>query len=150
MDKKEIFEILMQSDSVKISEAVKKISEKNKIELVKKPEEGLLMFRAVESVEESEFNVGEVLITECEVKINESTGYSMILGIDQKKAYDCAVIMACIEADTGEKEYVLNIMNELKAEFYAKYKFEKEVINSTSVKFDLMGGQDKSGAHNKA
>ena len=149
MDKKEIFEIIMQSDSTKINELAKEIEKKYTVETVKKCEQGLLMFRAKESVENLCFNVGEILVTTCEVKIEKFLGYAMILGMDQLRCYSSAVLMALLETDFCENAMIRELAVELKALIMEKYQEEKEIVSSTRVKFETMGGQDKTVAHNR-
>lgn len=149
MDKKEIFEIIMQSDSPKINELAKEIEKKYTVETVKKCEQGLLMFRAKESVENITFNVGEILVTTGEVKIEKSLGYAMILGMDQSRCYSSAVLMALLETDFPESAMIRKLAVELKTLMIKKYQEEKEIVSSTRVKFETMGGQDKTVAHNR-
>jgi len=149
MNKKEIFEVLMQGKSIKISELSNKLKEKIPFEIIKKAEEGLVMYRMQESVENISFNVGEVLITQAEVKINDNLGYAMVLGMDKESALNKAFLMGIVEANLPECKEITELIDFLKKEKLEKLREEREIINSTRVKFETMGGQDPNVSHNK-
>lgn len=149
MNKREIFEILMESGSEKIKDLSVELMEKIPYQTVRKPEEGLLMFRMRESVENTAFNVGEVLVVQAEVRINNSLGYAMIIGMDKKSALNRAFLMGIIESGLPESEEILKLAALLKEEKLEALREEREIINSTRVKFETMGGQDPNVSHNK-
>jgi len=149
MNREDIFEIFMQADLNKISFLADKLKSKYDFEILKKPEQGLIMYQMEESVEKINFNVGEILVTQVEVRYNKSIGYAVVFGINNEKALNNAIVMCVYEEDLPEKKDIINLAEQLKLEDIEKMKDEREIINSTRVKFEVMGGQDQSVAHNK-
>ena len=91
----------------------------------------------------------EILVTTCEAKINSNLGYAMVMGINNEKAVNNAIIMAVYESDLPEKKEIENLILKLKDEQKNKMIEEREIINSTRVRFETMGGQDTGVSHNK-
>lgn len=142
MGKKEIFEAIMQAEPEDIEDLAQVIRGQYSPQITRQPEFGLLMFRAEESIECRVFNVGEILVTTTEVRIFDSLGYAMILGSDKEKALNAAVLMAAVEAELPERTRVEELALGLEVKTAEKEKEEQEVVNSTRVRFELMGGQD--------
>ena len=149
MKKKEIFEVLMQSQSDKVDALSEKLKKTIPFEIIKKPEEGLMMFRMQESIENIAFNVGEVLVTQAEVKVENSLGYAMIMGMNKESALNKAFLMGILAAGLPESTEIIDLAYVVKEEKVKKMKEEREIINSTRVKFETMGGQDPNVSHNK-
>jgi alpha-D-ribose 1-methylphosphonate 5-triphosphate synthase subunit PhnG len=70
----------------------------NEIDIVKMPETGLLMM-AVKDSFETEFYLGEILVTEAEVRYSNKKGYSMIMGDEPERAIAAAVVDAIMRSD---------------------------------------------------
>lgn len=134
----------MQAEPEDLQEMANVMRKRYSPEVTRGPNLGLLMLRVEESVEHLVFNVGEILVTTAEVRISDSLGYAMILGSDKEKALDAAVLMAVVEAELPERKEVEELALRLKAKAEDKLREEQEVINSTRVRFELMGGQDPS------
>ena len=149
MENKEAFEVVMQSDSKELTIMANIIKDKYEFEITQKPTQGLLMFRVEESVELMDFNAGEILVTTCEAKINKSLGYAMVMGINNEKALNNAIVMSVYESDLPEKNEIENLIMKLKDDQKNKMIEEREIINSTTVRFETMGGQDTGVSHNK-
>ena len=73
----------------------------------------------------------------------------MVMGINNEKAIDNAVIMSVYESDLPEKKELDGLIIKLKNEKMNKMIEEREIINSTRVRFETMGGQDTGVSHNK-
>ena len=142
MDKKEIYEIMVQSKPDAVKELAEKLEKKYTFEITRKPETGLLMFRAEESVEHLHFNVGEILVTSAEVRLDNALGYSMVMGGDKNFAFYCALIMTALEAELPETKEIEALAHKLKKDMEAELRKEQKIIASTRVNFEVMGGQD--------
>jgi phosphonate C-P lyase system protein PhnG len=106
------------------------------------------MFRAEESVEKIDFNVGEVLVTSAEVRVEDAIGYSMIMDTDKQKALDCALLMGIYEAGLPQMKEIENLAEMMHAKKTRQLREEGEIVSSTRVNFEVMGGQDPNIAHN--
>ena len=148
MSRKKVFEMLMQGDKSKIAECASKLRKTIPFTILKKPAQELVMFQVEESVEKMDFNVGEVLVTSAEVRVNDSIGYSMVMDLDDQKALDCAFLMGVYDAELEEKTIIDALVEDFRIETIQKMKEEREIISSTRVNFEIMGGQDPGVKHN--
>jgi alpha-D-ribose 1-methylphosphonate 5-triphosphate synthase subunit PhnG len=149
MEKRDIFEAVMQSEPEDVKELAKLISHRYSPETTRKPEPGLVMFRAEESVEHRSFNVGEILVTMAEVRISDTLGYAMVLGSDKDRALNCAVLMAAVEAELPEKTDVETLASQLRERNEKKLREERKIVSSTRVDFETMSGQDPNIVNNQ-
>jgi alpha-D-ribose 1-methylphosphonate 5-triphosphate synthase subunit PhnG len=108
------------------------------IRVLKVPQEGLVMMRGRETMENRPFNLGEVLVTECTVASGEKVGWGCCLGASPERAYHLAVIDLCQHSFPdvwGELENILTVVN-------SRLEREEAVlsagVNRTRVKFEVI------------
>jgi phosphonate C-P lyase system protein PhnG len=106
------------------------------------------MFQAEESVEKIDFNVGEVLVTSAEVQVEDAIGYSMIMETDKQKALDCALLMGIYEAGLPQMKEIEDLAESMHHKMIKQLREEREIVSSTRVNFEVMGGQDPNIEHN--
>jgi alpha-D-ribose 1-methylphosphonate 5-triphosphate synthase subunit PhnG len=147
MVKERIFEIIMQGNPSDISPLANRLRESIQHQVIKAPKLELVMFQAKESVEQIDFNVGEVLVTSAEVRVNDAIGYSMIMETDEQKALDCALLMAIYEAELPQMKEIDGLAEILQKKMIKQLHEEREIVNSTRVNFEIMGGQDPNIKH---
>jgi alpha-D-ribose 1-methylphosphonate 5-triphosphate synthase subunit PhnG len=119
---------------------VKKTAMKTGVRLVKEPESGLLM-TVLKDTFDTEFFLGEVLVSEATAELNGIKGYAMVTG-------DCPVkaqAIACVEAIENNGDKYTAAAKEIKKEVEILEKqadmITKEefgFISSTRVKFESM------------
>ncbi|MGD9222861.1 MAG: phosphonate C-P lyase system protein PhnG [Desulfobacteraceae bacterium] len=148
MSKEKVFELIMQGDPSDMASLVSRLRESIPHEVIKAPTRELIMFRAEESVEKLDFNVGEILVTSAEVRVNDAIGYSMVMDIQEQKALDCALLMAVYEAQLPEAKDVEDLTEFIHRKQNARLREEREIVSSTRVNFEVMGGQDPNVKHN--
>lgn len=68
----------------------------SRAELVRPPESGLVMLRVEETVDRELFNLGEVLVTRCELLVDGTRGWATVLGDDRERATATAVLDATV------------------------------------------------------
>lgn len=68
-----------------------------KIEIKSPPKPVLVMARVRETVDGDRFNLGEVLVTSCEVVLDGEPGWGMVLGDDPERAL-CAAVLDAVDA----------------------------------------------------
>lgn len=149
MNKEKIFEILMQADTEDIAPLAEQLRRSVPNKIIKQPAQEAVMFRAEESVEKIDFNVGEILVTSAQVRVNDSIGFSMVMDVDETKALDCALLMGIYEARLLEAKKVEELAEWLNDKMTARLREEREIISSTRVNFEVMGGQDPNIKHNE-
>ena len=148
MLKEKIFEVIMQGASSDIHPLADKMRQSIQHRIIKSPKLELVMFQAEESVEKIDFNVGEVLVTSAEVQVEDAIGYSMIMETDQQKALDCALLMGIYEARLPQMKEIENLVDSMHNKMIKKLREEREIVSSTRVNFEVMGGQDPNIEHN--
>lgn len=82
---------------VELAESV--LDSKVEVEILQKPKPQLVMQRVKEPVEGKPFNLGEVLVTAAEVKIDGKKGFAMVAGKADRKALSGAIVDAAVEAE---------------------------------------------------
>ncbi|MGD2014761.1 MAG: phosphonate C-P lyase system protein PhnG [Desulfobacterales bacterium] len=148
MLKEKIFEIIMQGQTADIAPLAEEMRQVIDHCVIKPPQMELVMFQAEESVEKIDFNVGEVLVTSAEVRVEDAIGYSMIMDTDKQKALDCALLMGIYEAGLPQMKEIEKLAEILHEKMTQQLREEREIVNSTRVNFEVMGGQDVNIAHN--
>lgn len=109
------------------------------VEIVKEPQSCLVMMQARDTVEEQLFNVGEVLVTECTVKVGSTLGWSCLLGDDKEKSYWAAVIDGALACGEDLNNLIPTLLAEEEAQL-KELRLEWQQIIKTRVNFDLMSG----------
>ena len=66
------------------------------IKLLKGPSLGLVMLRQQESVADSQFNAGEILVTEVRLELNNQFGFGMVIGDRPMAALAIAIVDAAL------------------------------------------------------
>lgn len=110
------------------------------IEIVSSPRSGLTMMHVLDAFD-SEFLLGEVLISSAEVILNGQRGFGLVTGDEPERS----LARACAEVLLqGEDELLSSRVKKLllreQAELDEQRKREERLIANTKVKFDLMTG----------
>ena len=148
MLKEKVFEIIMQGAPSDISPLADRLRQSVRHQVIKSPQLELVMFQVEESVEKIDFNVGEVLVTSAEVRVENAIGYSMIMETNEQKALDCALLMAVYEAGVPQMKEIENLAEIMHEKSIQQLREERQIVNSTRVQFEVMGGQDPNIEHN--
>ncbi len=101
MEQREIDYICVECEQENLVQLIEGLEERYTITILKAPALSLTMIRAEDSVEYQEFYLGEALTTDCEVGIDQITGYGICLGDHPQRAYCMAVIDAIIQFEKG-------------------------------------------------
>lgn len=119
-----------------------KIEALGSIETIKRPNMGLVMMRAEESVENAVFNVGEVLVSEATVSVDGMLGYGISMGNEQEKAEVLAMIDAVYHSEDKKWLPIINSFNlwlkEQQEIQYQKKLSEFQITKRSFVDFNVM------------
>ncbi|WP_428688260.1 phosphonate C-P lyase system protein PhnG [Roseibium sp.] len=108
-------------------------------DLVRQPETGLVMVRGRMGGTGSPFNLGEVTVTRCVVRLETGeTGSAYSLGRSKKKALQSAVIDALWQRDDMRKKVETDIIAPLKAAQESARDTVKRETEATKVNFFTM------------
>ena len=69
------------------------------IKIVSGPQQGLVMLRQRESVAQSQFNAGEILVTEVRLELAGHFGFGIVIGDQPRSALAIALIDAALSQD---------------------------------------------------
>jgi len=130
--------ILIEGDLNRIKNFVESLEDKYDIQITKDPVIGLTMVRANDSVEFQEFYLGEVLITETEVSINNKMGSGICIGDSPIRSYCQAVFDAVLQLKDENYEEITSFLAKEENLIHDKEKEENYEIQKTKVNFKLM------------
>ena len=138
MDRKKRFEILAQTDSAALLPIADEILQTTEVEVLKKPETSLVMLRASDSITGSPFNMGEVLVTESEVRLGNHIGYSLIMGEEPQRSLAAAIIDAALESGHASAFSIEEKLWEEERRLREERKQENALIGRTRVNFEIV------------
>jgi len=72
------------------------------LRIIHAPTSGVVMMQVREPVRKERFYLGEVVVTRCEVIINDMRGWAMVAGEDKRSALAAALCDAVSRSTTGE------------------------------------------------
>ncbi len=114
------------------------------INIRKGPQLGLLM-SVFKDVYDTDFCLGEVLVTEVEIEYRGTVGYSMIVGDEPERAILSAFINLLLSAESKEDEYLKSLKKELMRQIKKEKRkiaklenSERKLLAKTKVTFETM------------
>ncbi|HBG5344906.1 TPA: phosphonate C-P lyase system protein PhnG [Clostridioides difficile] len=134
--------ILINMNLEKLEKIYSMIKDTSSISIIKEPNLATVMVRANESVKNTTFNLGEILVTECSVKVDESLGYGIVAENNNRKAIYLAVIDAILHSNNSKFDELKKYIN--KSVYEENLRYEQEIIdefsliNKTKVQFNTM------------
>jgi alpha-D-ribose 1-methylphosphonate 5-triphosphate synthase subunit PhnG len=104
--------------------------------VVVEPTVGMVMARAIEGAQGEVFNVGEVLVTECQVQIDHHEGWSMLMGSRPQGALAAATVDAAMAAGVVDPASIDAVLIRLIAVHDAELAARQAELAATRVQFD--------------
>lgn len=105
--------------------------------VIAEPTVGMIMARAIEGARGEVFNVGEILVTECQVRIDQTEGWSMLMGSRSAGALAVATLDAAIEASRVACDLIDEVLLRLIAQQDAELASAQAELASTRVQFEI-------------
>ena len=96
MDKRRLTKVLARADKSEVAALSADIQKIYHPVIVKGPGKTLTMIKLREPVKKGVFYIGEVIVCEATVEINGVQGVSVLMGDDEEKALDMAIIDAAV------------------------------------------------------
>lgn len=139
MTKKEMSSVLSQASAHEVASIAQPLKTKYRTGIIKGPIKSLVMVQVRESIKRSLFYLGEVLVTECIVDMEGTSGASVVKGDCFEKALNIAIIDAAINKQVEEYEEIECQITAL-GEFQKKSRAKRngEILKSR-VNFNVMG-----------
>lgn len=130
--------ILIQGNPNLARKFAEEIKNKYSFREISAPSYGLTMMKMRETAKNSLFYIGEVLVTEAKVEINQEIGIGLVIGMKDELATQLAMIDAAYKAKLPETENWKNeLLEEERAIKQAKINKQAEVLQ-TKVDFETM------------
>mgnify|MGYP000108588537 FL=1 len=138
MEKKRLFRILSKADRKDVIHLGEELQQQYSLTIVKKPEKSLVMIKMREPVKNSLFYLGETIITEAVVQLEDTVGTAVTMGDDFEKTLHMAIIDAAENKGVFVHEDLL-----LEWEQSQRQKMEQEnaLFQKTKVDFHSMDSE---------
>jgi alpha-D-ribose 1-methylphosphonate 5-triphosphate synthase subunit PhnG len=136
----ELREILAEGAYMVWLRLAEEIAKNHDIQVLRAPETCTMMLQAVDSVGQTPFYLGEVLMTEAAVAIGGQTGYGFALEDEPERAVCIAVIDAALAAEVAMSEYIGKIIAAEAERIMTRRRQEKSLVAATKVNFAIMEG----------
>jgi phosphonate C-P lyase system protein PhnG len=133
-------EIMAEGDLEALLALAQSIADKYEVKVMRRPETCTAMLQAVDSVGETPFCVGEVLMTEAAVAISGVTGYGFALEDEPQRALCGAIIDAALRAGLAETAAIRAALEAETAKLRARDAKEAGLVAATTVNFAIMEG----------
>lgn len=132
MDKKRLFRIMAKASDEEIRVLAEEIMDRHEITVIKEPVKTLAMIKMREPVKQSLFYIGEVIVCEAVVMVDQGRGMAVTMGDHLTKVYHMAVIDAACNSGifTGEERLLAMEKRQIERE-------EKENAMHLNTKVDF-------------
>ncbi|MEM1001204.1 MAG: phosphonate C-P lyase system protein PhnG [Bacteroidota bacterium] len=130
--------VLVEGDLDRLKTYVESLEKEYHIIITKQPFIGLTMIKAHDSVEHQPFYLGEALITETEVSIEDKVGLGICIGDQPTRSYCAAVIDAAMQLEDDKLPEIMDFLQKESFEIYEREKEHNHQIQKTKVDFKLM------------
>lgn len=127
-----------EDDVCRLAALVLQAYPREQVKILQGPRQGLVMVRMRETVANSLFNSGEVLVTEVRLELKEEFGYGMVIGSSSRRAIAVALVDAALRL---EEEVAARLRSELVAmeqQIAEKNRQEQLLSLATRVEFERM------------
>lgn len=138
MDRLERTKILIDGSRSLANVLAVAIESKYDVQILSEPQHALTMMKVRETAKNSLFHLGEVLVTETKVQIDESLGLGIVVGDDAELSYELAVIDAAYQAKLDETKLWDVLFEEEKQRIQDRKQQREQEILKTKVNFDVM------------
>ena len=112
------------------------------LDVRQEPRPQLLMQRVREPVERRPFNLGEVLVTPAEVKLDDTRGFAMVPGKAERAALSGAIADAAVAAGHEATADIVAALREAATHRRERRQTAWAESKHTAVEFETMEGQE--------
>ena len=138
MNRRRRTRILIEGSPLLAQQLASEIERNYAIYVVTEPNHALTMIKMRETAKKTLFYLGEVLVTETKVQIDQSFGIGIVVGNEEELSYQLAAIDAAYEADLAEAQNWTALLE--KEEQHIREKRDQLEANllKTKVNFETM------------
>ena len=138
MNRRKRTEILIKGNPNIAKELALQINNNYEVKVIQEPENCLVMVKMRESAQKSLFYLGEVLVSEAKVQINEKIGIGIVSDNKPELSYWLAVIDAAYNAKLQETAEWEKLLLEEEKKIQEEILKKQSKILMTKVNFDTM------------
>ncbi|GAA0445371.1 MAG: phosphonate C-P lyase system protein PhnG [Bacillota bacterium] len=131
-------EILIQDDTTLAKQLAEGLLQNYTYREIVAPHYGLTMVKMRESAKNSLFYIGEVLVTEAKVEINQHVGIGVVQGMEDELALQLAIIDAAYNANLPQTKEWHDLLLQAEAEITMKKAKKQAELFETKVNFETM------------
>lgn len=135
MDRSTRCELMAQMQDVHLRQLLTDLG-KHDAEVVTEPTAGMLMMRVLEDAHGETFNLGEVLVTECVMRVQSNEGWAMLMGHRPEGARIAATIDAIVAADPASATLIESTLKSHAANLQEKQNAHFARLAPTRVQFE--------------
>jgi alpha-D-ribose 1-methylphosphonate 5-triphosphate synthase subunit PhnG len=135
------YHVLTQSSEEQVCRLASTVLEhyqQSQVKLLSGPRQGLVMLRMRETVANSLFNAGEVLVTEVKLELDEQFGFGMIIGDFPRHAMGIALVDAALHKGGAVSDWLKQELTALDQLIIEKNQREQALVAATKVEFERM------------
>lgn len=108
------------------------------IKLLSGPQRGLVMLRMQETVADSLFNAGEILVTEVKLELDGQFGFSMVVGDSPRRAMAVALVDAALRKGEAVSRLLQDELVGLAQQLHLENQHTYKLVASTKVDFETL------------
>ncbi|MEK5036996.1 phosphonate C-P lyase system protein PhnG [Sporosarcina sp. FSL K6-3457] len=138
MNRRRRTKILIDGSRHFARERVHEIESAYTIHVLAEPHHALTMIKMRETAKKTLFYLGEVLVTETKVQINQSFGVGIVVGDEEELSYWLAVIDAAYEANLAETKKWTALFEEEEQRIRENKLTQEASLLKTKVNFEMM------------
>ena len=138
MNRDKRFGLIAHADGKLMCGIAERILANTKVEIVKKPLCGMIMMRFRDTAKNCVFNLGEVLVSEAEVRIKNSMGYAMMMGMEPETVLAGAILDAAVEAGHPLAPEIIDLLDNEERRLSGEKQVKWAQVASTRVDFEVM------------
>lgn len=142
--RREWMEVLAKSDWRELEPLYAEMKIDDAVEVLRKPETGLVMVRGRMGGSGQAFNTGEATVTRCTVRRpSGTTGHAYVLGRNHKHAMAAAQLDAALQEETLHEKVTASVLEPLKKARAERIETHRRKVAATKVDFfTLVRGED--------
>jgi alpha-D-ribose 1-methylphosphonate 5-triphosphate synthase subunit PhnG len=110
----------------------------SQVKLLSGPQRGLVMLRVRETVANSQFNAGEILVTEVRLELDGQFGFGMVIGDNPRRAMAVALVDAALCKGEPVTEVLKRELSELQQQLHVSNQRLYQVAATTKVDFEVI------------
>lgn len=110
----------------------------SKIKLLSGPQRGLVMLRVRETVANSQFNAGEILVTEVRLELDGQFGYGIVIGDSPGRALGVALVDAALRKGGSASRRLEYELAKLQQQLQLSRQRLYKIAATTRVDFEVL------------